>query len=210
MSIVIKNITETLFSFDDVVSLMHKAFEERLEQGLKFTCSNMSVEEYKNRLKSGGGVTLVAYDDENNFLYGTAMLHIYKDKRGNKYAYNENLAVVPYAKRKGIGTLLLKVIEEIAITNNCDYIGSDTSIGAKSSVKWHLKNGFKIVGYKSYNTTNNYSYLFRKQLVTSKIYDNDFLCKLIFLKSYLMIRLLKKEDGNYTRVGALISSLIHK
>ena len=208
MSIVIKKIVETSFTYEDVIALIHESFKERLEQGLNFTCSFMTADDYKAKLGKDG-ITLVAYDEETNILYGTAMTHIYKDSKGCNYAYNEYLAIAPIAKRKGIGSRLLKAREDIAIENNCDYVMSDTSVNADSSVAYHLKNGFRIIGFKSYGSTNYYSYLFRKQLTPSRIWSNGLFCKMVYLKSYIQTRIIRKKNGDFTFIGSLINSIIH-
>lgn len=205
MSVVVDRLENTAVSYKQLIELIHHSFEERIQQGLFFTCSTMTEEKYINKTKDG--VVLVAMDNETNELLGTATIHIRKDNRNIIYGYNEYLAISPSAKRKGIGTKLLEKQMMIVINANGEYIESDTAVGAKSSVCWHLKNGFKIVGLQSFISTNYYSYVFRKQLVMSKKWNNEILVKLIYLFSAFRTKILKKENGEYTVFGVALKRI---
>ena len=137
---------------------------------------------------------------------GTAVVHIKKGIDGIVYGYNELAAICSKAKRCGIGSMLLNARAELVKKAGGEYILSDTAVGAQSSINYHLKNGFKIIGITSFLSTNYYSYLFRKQLVPSKKWDSNLYCKFVFLKSYIMTRLIAKEDGCET----WLLSLYHK
>lgn len=207
MNIIIKKREEANVSYEQIVDLMHASFEERLQQGLNFTCSSMTVEEYKNR--NSDAIIYVAIDDEHN-LMGAAVVHVKRDKKNILYGYNEYACVSPKAKRCGIGSMLLEARESACKRAGCDYMVSDTAVGAVSSVKYHLKNGYKIVGLRSFASTNYYSYLFRKQLTPSKFWNNSFLCKMVFVKSALIEKMKHKQDGTKTRLALICSRLVKK
>ena len=191
MCMVVKKMQDTNVTYDQIVTLMHAAFKERVLQGLKYTCSYMDVNTYIEN--SRGGVILVAMNADE--LCGTAMLHINTDKGGAKYGYIENLAISPKVKRMGVGSLLLKEVLKIVAENKGDYLLSDTAVDADSAVKFHKKNGFKIVGLHSYQSTNYYSYLFRLQLQPSRVWSNGFCVKFIFLLSYIKTKMEFKPNG---------------
>lgn len=207
MSIVIHKIEETNYTYQDVVSLLHEAFQERLNQGLRYSCSFITEEQYKE--KTSNGIVYVAIDDESG-LCGTATLTIKIDDKNLKYGYNEYNGIRSDMKRKGIGTLLSLLIEREALKNGCQYLMSDTSTKAKSAIKYHLKNGFKIVGLESYRSTNYWSYVFRKQLVPSKKWDCTFYCKCQYLKSWIFMRLTRDINGNDTILGRLYKTIRKK
>ena len=196
MNIIIKRREETGITYEQIVSLMHESFEERLLQGLKFTCSFMTVEQYKK--KTSDGIIFVAIDEDTHELMGTAVVHIRKDSVGVIYGYNELAAISPKAKRCGIGSMLLRERVCEVEKKGGEYILSDTAVGATSSVKYHLKNGFKIIGLQSYSSTNYFSYLFRKQLVPSKKWNSNLYCKYVFFKSYIITKLKLKKNGSTT------------
>lgn len=198
MNIDVRNIKETSYTYHDVTELLHEAFQERLEQGLKYTCSFITEEQF--RQKTADGIVYVALNNKSG-LCGTATLTIKTDKKGIKYGYFEYNGIRSDMKGKGIGTMLYMYIERESRENGCEYLLSDTSIKATSAVKYHLKNGFKIIGFESYRSTNYWSYVFRKQLVPSKKWDNPLYCKLQYIKSWLFIKITRDINGNDTALG---------
>lgn len=196
MNVVVKRLDETNITYDQIVNLMHESFEERLQQGLNFTCSFMTVEQYKE--KNTDGIIFVAVDDQNNNLLGTAVVHVKQDEDNVLYGYKEDVAVSPLAKRCGIGTMLEKEIEKLCEQTGCEYMICDTAVGALSSVKYHLKNGYKIIALRSYSSTNYFSYILRKQIKKYGKWNNSLYCKLRFIKSFFKERMCFKKDGSKT------------
>lgn len=196
MDIIIKKKEETNISYEQIINLIHESFEERLNQGLQFTCSFMTAEDFEKR--NTDGIVLVAIDNKTNDLIGTATIHIKTDEHGILYGYSEYLAISSKKKRCGIGTLLDKECERICKKAKCEYIMCDTATEAKSSVKYHLKMGFKIVGLESYSSTNYFSYLFRKQLNKNSKWSSQIYCKFAYIKSFLRVKLLLKKNGSKT------------
>lgn len=206
MNIVIDRVENTAVSYKQILDLIHQSFVERIQQGLLFTCSTLTEEEFINKTKDG--LVFVAMDKDTNDLIGTVTVHIRKNKRNITYGYHEYLAVSPIAKRNGVGTKLLAKVMAIVMDTNGEYIESDTAVLAESSVNWHLKNGFKIVGLQSFQTTNYYSYIFRKQLAPSWKWNNDIYLKMVYVCSLFRTKLLKKEDGHYTIIGIVLKKMM--
>lgn len=184
-------------SWEDLVNLLHEAFQERLDQGLHFTCSYVTAEDLRQQLAKS--TILIAVDNDSSVLVGMAAMDFKLNKKG-AWAYVSNLAVKPQYKRRGIMAKLLHELVELAKSNQCEYIASDTAVGAKSSVKWHKKHGFKIVGLHSFFSTNYYSYIFRKQLVPHTLWDNSIYCWIRFSFSALICRLDFNADGKTTKL----------
>ena len=179
-------------SWVELTELMHEAFQERLEQGLQFTCSFMTAEKLKEQLENS--TVLVAVDSDSDALVGMAAIDIHDDEKG-KWAYMSDLAVTPKYKRCGVMTHMFQELEDIAKINDCEYIESDTAVGAKSSVKWHKKNGFKIIELYSFKSTNYYSYIFRKDLTNQPQEGNPLREKLRFWKESLHYRMYNTKTG---------------
>lgn len=179
-------------SWEEITNLIHDAFQERLDQGMQFTCSYFTPEDYERR--SANAVVLVAIDTDKNRLAGTASVVINQDKEG-AWAYIQNLAIHPDYKRRGVGSRLEERRTEIARANGCQYMIGDTAIGAKSSVNMRKKYGFRIVGLESFKSTNYYSYVFRKQLVPDSKWSNPLYCKLQYWKSALQCRMYYLANG---------------
>lgn len=158
MKLIIKLLHETSITWDQIADFMHESFEERLQQGLRFTCSFMTAEEFERAM--GPGTVFVALDEDSGEMLGTVTISFKTDHQGRCYAYHEYLAVSPKAKHLGVASRLAEVWKVYARENGAQYVKSDTATRAESSVRWHLKNGFQIYGVKAFPTTNYVSYIF--------------------------------------------------
>jgi len=191
-------------SWEELTKLFHEAFQERLDQGLHFTCSYFTPEDLERR--SANNVVLVATDKDTGALVGTASVEIVNDEKGT-WGYFSNMAISPKFKRCGIGSKLVQRRIEIAKANGCSYVISDTAMGAKSSVNWHRKNGFVPFTLHSFQSTNYYSVIFRKQLQKHWLWSNKFFCHIHFLLSSVMCRLYRHKDASLTTLGKVINKL---
>lgn len=200
MEVVVKLLSETSISYSDLADLLHDAFEERLGQGLHFTCSTMTAEQFESKMK--GGYVFVALDNETEELLGTVTIHLDTDKHGIIFGYQEYLAVSPRAKHSGVGTALAKAWNALLQEKEAKYVLSDTACKATSSVEWHLKNGFQIFGLESYRSTNYWSYVFIKYLDDS-IRKTLLQLKLRYWCSWLFIKTTRHQNGTDTAFGKL-------
>jgi ribosomal-protein-alanine N-acetyltransferase len=82
--------------------------------------------------------------EENGMIVGFGRVHFY---RRNKSAYVINILVDAGYRRRGIGSLLLKTMEEFARENGARVIMFDTAIDNIPALNLYFKNGFKICGY---------------------------------------------------------------
>ena len=220
----IHRMDETTFGYADIVRLLHLSFEERVEQGLLFTCSTITTEEYEKKMKPG--VVLVAVgagDDEKEKLWGTIAYRILGDKKGTRFGYLEYLAIHPDAKRRGLGQRLFMDSLRRLAEEGVDYVVSTTAAGALSSIRCHLKTGFRKIGLLSYPKTNYYSILFRQYLyrngmtrrerARSSVMNSKPVCSLQFLGSSLWTRLTRTKDGKGTalvRMAKKAGAVLHR
>ena len=182
-----------------LLSMIHDSFCEYLNQGIVFTCSNYTLEDLRNKVLSG--VCFIAVDGDD-ILGITSVSDI-----GNGVAYENITAVSPYAKNIGIGTMLYNKRKEYLKTNKYIYLKSDTAVKAIGSVNWHLKKcGCYIAGYQSYHSTNYYSYVFREYMGKCSFYIAIYL-RLRFVLSFLFCRICKTENGAYTFIGRIVSTI---
>ena len=84
--------------------------------------------------------------EENGKIVGFSRVHFY---RWNKSAYAINLLVESKYRRRGIGTLLLKAMENFAKERGARVLMFDTAIDNIPALNLYFKNGFKICGYNS-------------------------------------------------------------
>jgi ribosomal-protein-alanine N-acetyltransferase len=96
--------------------------------------------------------------EEEGKIVGFSRVHFY---RWNKSAYVINLLVDAGYRRRGIGSLLLRTMEEFARENGARVIMFDTAIDNIPALNLYFKNGFKICGYneKLYDNAKTALYL---------------------------------------------------
>jgi len=82
--------------------------------------------------------------EENGEIVGFGRVHFYG---WNRSAYVINLLVDADYRRRGIGSLLLKTMEDFARENGARVILFDTAIDNIPALNLYFKNGFKICGY---------------------------------------------------------------
>lgn len=187
-------------SWEELANLLHDAFQERLDQGLHFSCSYLTPDDFEHI--SADAVVLVAIDKDNDRLVGTSSVVIHPNAKGN-WAYFQNTAVHPDYKHRGVGSKLEERRTEVARENGCQYVLGDTATRAKSSINMRKKYGFRIVGLKSWPNTNYYSYVFRKQLVPHPLWSNSLFCKIHYWLSALKCKLMYHPDGKFRFPGVM-------
>lgn len=192
MNIVICHKADNI-SWEDLANLLHEAFQERLQQGLQFICSSITAAQLERECE--GCVVLVAIDEDTNALAGTVSIKLNDIDSSEPWAYHFNLAVSPAYKHCGIATRLFEEFQSVVQSQGCHYIISDTAVDAKSSVDWHLKNGFRIIKLHSFAETNYYSYVFRKQLKQHPFWSNRLFCKIHYWFSALKCKATFKANG---------------
>jgi len=96
--------------------------------------------------------------EENGEIVSFRRVHFY---RWNRSAYVINLLVDAGYRQRGIGSLLLKTMEDFARENGARVIMFDTTIDNIPALNLYFKNDFKICGYneKLYDNAKTALYL---------------------------------------------------
>ena len=97
------------------------------------------------------------------------------------------------------------------------YFDENTLAAATWSVRWHLKNGYRIVGYSRSVNSNSPSYTFRKQIAYDlRHHPTDFLwlpyiapitARLTYAITFLATCICKKRSGELNGLGRLAKRL---
>ncbi|SHK64881.1 GNAT family N-acetyltransferase [Fibrobacter sp. UWEL] len=185
--------------YQSLMELVHASFDEYQKENINFTCSRYSMDDVKEKILSHW--CLFAIDEKNNILGVTSFFPI-----NDRDCYEAISAISPKSKGLGIGTLLFERRRQFLQEKKFSRIISDTAVGAKASVGWHLKKcGCRIIGYKSYKDTDYYSYLFCEHLSgkMSNAYKIYYFCR--YLLSFCITRCMLKRDGSFSKIGRLIS-----
>ena len=129
-------------------------------------------------------------------------------------AAENNLSVAPNAKRQGIGTQLIEAEVEWLVKAGYRYTTCSTATTATWSVKWHLKNGYYIVGYSRSEKQNYASYVFRKQIaIDVRHHPTDLLwtkpvapitAKVRYWATYIATCICKDKAGRLNWIGRMV------
>jgi len=87
------------------------------------------------------------------------------------------------------------------------------AINAAWSVNWHLKNGYRIVGYMRSETDNHPSYVFRLQLQPSIFWSGPLApitARICYFCSYMVTCLVKDPQGRLNTFGRLAFCFFHR
>lgn len=194
-------------SDEAIYDLAIQSFQQWKDKGLDASFLNYSLEQFKKAIQHA--IVFIATDAETGELLGT---HSFTKNRKKKYVYGYWLAVSPKAKHTGIATQMLEYEVERIRKAGFDYIQETTAVPAYWSVKWHLKNGYRIIGYKRSSSYNFYTYMFRKQLTPSLFWSGPLApitARTHFIISYTITRLCKTSTGEFTWLGRIAKKIVN-
>ena len=207
-NIVIKTYKEAEVSTEELYKLRIAAFEQWAEAGLNILESKVPIEQFRHYLKDK--TVFVAQDEATGELLAMRTLTLNK-KKG--CAAETNLSVAPHAKRQGIGTRLIEAEVQWLKEKGYRYTTCSTAIPATWSVKWHLKNGYYIVGYSRSEKHNYASYIFRKQIaIDVRHHPTDLLwtkptapitAKLRYCLTWMATNVCKDKAGRLNWIGRM-------
>ena len=204
--LVIKTNNETEVSAEELYELRRAAFQQWTEAVLKASVADTPMERFRIYLQDKA--VFIAQDEATGELLAMHTLRLNKRKGRARGA---NLAVNPKAKHEGIASRMLQ--EEVLRLRKAGYryIIEDTAIPATWSVRWHLKNGYYIVGYSRSEHKNYASYIFRKQIaIDVRHHPTDLLwtwsiapltAKIQYVMYYLATSICKTREGQLNRLG---------
>ena len=213
--IAIKTNNEAETSAEELYELRRAAFLQWTDAGLYTSVGHASVEGFRQYLTDKA--VFVALDEATGELLGMHTLRLNKRKGRARGA---NLAVSPKAKNEGIASRMLQEEEKRLRKAGYRYIIEDTAIPATWSVRWHLKNGYYIVGYSRSENRNYASYIFRKQIAFDvRHHPTDLLwmrliapltAKIQYALYYLATTICKTRTGRLNWIGRLVKKIQRK
>ena len=206
--IVIKTKREAEVSAEELYELEQAAFQQWTETGLYTPATSISKERFQQYLTVK--TIFVALDEETGELLG---MHTLKLNKRKGRVNGADLAVSPKAQHEGIASRMLQAEAQRLRNAGYRYMVGNTGIPATWSVKWHLKNGYHIVGYSRSERNNYASYIFRKQIATDvRHHPTDLLwtrpiapltAKLLYCLSWLATNICKSKSGKLNAIGRI-------
>lgn len=212
-NIVIKTSKEAEVSVEELYELRRTAFRQWADAGLFTSVAKASIEQFRQYLQDKA--LFIAQDEATGELLAMHTLRLYKRKAMVRGA---NLAVSPKAKHEGIASRMLQ--EETQRLRNAGYryMMGETGIPAIWSVRWHLKNGYYIVGYSRSEKNNYASYIFRKQIAFDvRHHPTDLLwmrpiapltAKARYLIYYFATNICKTRTGRLNWIGQMAKKML--
>ena len=207
--VVIKTHKEAGVPLEELYLLEQSAYKQWTEAGLYTPTEHTTLELYKKYLSAK--VVFVAQDAATGGLLGMHTLRLNKRKGS---AHGADLAVSPKAQHEGIASQMLEAEAQRLRKNGYRYMTGSTAIPATWSVQWHLKNGYRIVGYSRSERHNYASYVFRKQLaVDVRHHPTDLLwtkplapitAKLRYWATYIATCICRDKAGRLNWIGRII------
>ena len=215
MKIEIDILKETEASVNELYELRIAAFEQWTDAGLNILESKTPIEQFRRYIKDK--TVFVAQDKATGELLAMRTLTL-NSQKGR--AAESNLSVAPKAKRQGIATRLIEKEIQWLRERGYRYTTCSTAIPATWSEKWHLKNGYYIVGYSRSEKQNYASYVFRKQIATDvRHHPTDLLwvapiasltAKLLYCLSWLATNICKSKSGKLNAIGRIAKDVRSK
>ena len=186
------------FPYEDITELLHASYKEHLDAGRNYLAATQTVEDTKRRLE--GKMCALCYD-ENDRLVGSIAGKLVKKEPGaqrkwyedDSFIYIDQMAVRPECRKDNILAIMTLKLMRNKLVRSVDSWMSDTSVKADGLVKAYVGLGFQIVDLVSWDTTNYYSYVFRKP-INGKQYSEKFV-KFKFFLAQLKCKLQFSEDG---------------
>ena len=207
--IVVKTNNEAGVPAEELYELGRAAYRQWGDNGLATFEECLSIETFRKVVSRN--LVFVAQDATTGELLAMRTILLNKKKR---YALEGNFSVSPKAKRQGVGAKLFDVEQRHLREKEYRYVTCSTAIPATWSVRWHLKNGYYIVGYSRSEKRNYASYVFRKQLaVDLRHHPTDLLwtkplapitSKVRYWATYVATCICKDKAGRLNWIGRII------
>ena len=223
-NIVIKTNKEAEVSAEELYRLFKASYQQWTELGIYTPAKETTLERFIQDISRM--VVLVVLDADTNELLGMHALRLNKQK-GRADGYN--LAVSPKAKHEGIASRMLEAEAQRLRKAGYKYLVGSTGTPATWSVKWHLKNGYYIVGYSrsernprallapTFRWENYASYIFRKQIaIDLRHHPTDLLwtkpiapvtAKLRYCLTWMATMICKDNSGKLNAIGRIAKKL---
>ena len=214
-NIVIKTNKEAEVSAEELYELEQTAFQQWTDKRLYTSIAHTSKEQFQRYIADK--VVFVAQDEATGELLG---MHTLKLNKRKGRADGANLAVSSKAQHEGIASRMLEAEAQRLRKAGYRYIVENTAIPATWSVKWHLKNGYYIVGYSRSERNNYASYIFRKQIATDVCHHPiDLLwvapiapitAKIRYCLTWMAMMICKDKSGKLNAIGRIAKDVRSK
>lgn len=166
MSLSIRPINFEIDSLKELTELLHRAYKEHAQNGMKYLASYQ--DEIKTKERCNEGHCLLAFKD--NRIVGTITINHPENSCGIPY-YEKNgvtsfhqFGIDPLLQSTGLGSKLLNEAENYALKTGLRELAFDTSERALDLIKFYEKRGYCLVDECKWDHTNYKSLIYSKLL----------------------------------------------
>lgn len=153
-------------SIEMITALLHSSYQELADMGFRYLATYQSSDVTLDRI-SGGECYIAELEDR---VVGTITFEDADQTNGCPWydrvdvASFHQFAVAREYQRRGLGSLLLDVVEKRALETGAREIACDTAEGAQHLISLYEKRGYCFVEYAQWDVTNYRSVILSKSL----------------------------------------------
>jgi GNAT superfamily N-acetyltransferase len=153
-------------SLDDLTELLHRAYAQLADMGLKFVATYQDVEVTRKRIAKG--ICLVAVLDDQ--IVGTITFYPKEIGKPTPWMERPDVAVIgqmgvePSLQGQGIASMLMQAAEDCARDNGAAELALDTAEPATHLIAWYTRLGYRFIEYMQWDVTNYRSVVMSKTI----------------------------------------------
>jgi GNAT superfamily N-acetyltransferase len=151
---------------EEITQLLHESYAPLAAAGMRFVASFQDSDTRRSR--ASAGETIVALLEDQ--IIGVITLADVAATRGTPFydradvASFGQFAVRPSYQRRGVGSTLIKLVEERARHKGIAYLALDTSEHATTLIAMYRSRGYQFVEHCQWDSVNYRSMVFAKRL----------------------------------------------
>ena len=153
-------------SIEEITELLHRAYKQLADMGLRYMATHQDSEVTKERL--GTDHSFVAEIDGR--IIGTITCYGSENTKGSPYldiagvGHLGQLGVEPSLQGRGIGSRLFARAEDHAHKIGLQELALDTAESATHLIEWYKRLGYRFIEYAQWDVTNYRSVIMGKRL----------------------------------------------
>lgn len=149
-----------------ITNLLHRSYKQLAEMGFRYHATFQDDDETESRLKKGFSYLAFSKDKiiATISLYYNSGNHDAEWYNKKEVAHFGQFGVDPDYQKKGIGNLMMNIVEGKAKMLGASELALDTAEGAEHLIKIYEKRGFRFIQYAQWKVTNYRSVIMSKKL----------------------------------------------
>jgi GNAT superfamily N-acetyltransferase len=157
-------------SIEEITDLLHRGYKALANMGLKYLATYQDVATTKKRISRGESFVATHGDR----IIGTIGFYSPSPFGGSPWLERDDVsefgqfAVDPEYQGSGVGTRMVKFVEDYARSKGLSEICLDTSEKATHLIEWYTKLGYRFIEYVDWDITNYRSVILSKAIISKE------------------------------------------